>query len=86
MTNLQNLTSLVFYATTIVYCITLVLTCFIYKDYKRGFMDSSKHKFASKFEAGIYYVLSISYGACLLTLGLLIYWLYTALFAQGVIS
>ncbi|QBO61941.1 hypothetical protein G17_00452 [Escherichia phage vB_EcoM_G17] len=85
MTNIQNLTSIIFYATVVMYATVIFLTVFIYKDYRNGFIDSTTMKFNSKFEAIIYYVLSTSYLVCLMLLGALIYILYTTLFAIGAI-
>ncbi len=85
MTNIQNLTSIIFYATVVMYATVIFLTVFIYKDYRNGFIDPTTMKFNSKFEAIIYYVLSTSYLVCLMLLGALIYILYTTLFAIGAI-
>lgn len=85
MTNIQNLTSIIFYATVVMYAIVLILTVFIYKDYKKGFINSTTMKFNSKFEAIIFYVLTTSYLLCIMLLGSLIYILYTTLFIIGAI-
>lgn len=85
MTNIQNLTTIIFYATVVIYAIVLILTVFIYKDYKKGFINSTTIKFNSKFKEIIFYVLTTSYLLCILLLGPLIYILYTTLFAIGAI-
>lgn len=79
MSTLLDWISILYYSILVLYSFTILLSVGMYKEFRNGFLNEKPNKFASKFEAVLYYCLASGYITCLVLMGILMYFMGTIL-------